>query len=163
MNPPNLFTLGYQRWKVSARIAGMVNVLRENGVSCLVDIRHSPCASNPTPGGMYGPSEINLQPEGKGLVSHLAGNGIEYRWLVELGNPQKNDPKMKVLREHLSQSNKPWPVQRGLVLLENLIRSTEGYVALLCACKKYDECHRALIAEALLPKISGLTITDLSS
>ena len=74
--------------------------------------------------------------------------GIEYRWLVELGNPQKNDPDMAVLMEQLADENGRWPVHRGLSLLSKLLEAGKR-CCLLCACNRYEDCHRRLIAEAL--------------
>jgi hypothetical protein len=112
---------------------------------------------------MYGPSEVNLQADDKGLAARLVREGIQYLWLVELGNPQKNDPDMRILREHISQRGNPWPVQRGIKLLQELTNTVEAHLALLCACKNYSECHRSLIAEELVRINPMLKIKDLSS
>ncbi len=156
-----LFTVGYQRWKPATRIDQLITALQNAGVNTLVDIRHSPCASNPKPGGMYGPTDINLQANGRGLPAHLMEAGIEYQWFVELGNPQKNDPSMTILRQHLADQATPWPVHRGIQLLKILVTKPGRRVAILCACTKFEDCHRSLIASALAEQIPTLKILNL--
>jgi uncharacterized protein (DUF488 family) len=140
-----LFTIGYGYWPTSRRMDSMIASLKCAGVQLLIDTRHSPCASQIQPGGTYGPHEWNLQAGSKGLTHHLAEEGIDYRWLVELGNPQKNDPAMTILREHLASRDAQWPVNRGLALLAEILSET-GPCALLCACADYRHCHRTVVA-----------------
>ena len=145
-----LFTIGYGGFHTEVRMQGLIDALRDHGITTLVDVRHSPCSSDPTPGdGTYKPKAWNLQPEGAGIAAALADAGIDYVWLVELGNPQRNDKKMRVLREHLADPRGCWPVDRGLRLLEDLVRAPGKRCCLLCACEHSEECHRRDIAEAL--------------
>lgn len=148
MNP--LYTIGYNAWPASTRISGMVRALTEANVSMLVDIRHSPCPSDPTGRSAYGPKPWTLQ-EGEGLAAALRAVGIHYAWLPELGNPQKNDREMAILRWHLADRDHMWPVHRGLAILEELM-SPEDVCCLLCACDQYEQCHRRLIVEALFAR-----------
>jgi uncharacterized protein (DUF488 family) len=143
----NLFTIGYSYWPTAKRMDSLIASLKSAGVRLLIDTRHSPCASQITPGGTYGPHEWNLQAGPHGLAHRLAEEGIDYRWLVELGNPQKNDPAMTILRAHLASRDDQWPVNRGLTLLAEILRKT-GPCALLCACADYRHCHRTVVAEA---------------
>jgi uncharacterized protein (DUF488 family) len=156
-----LFTIGYNKWKSKERIERLLEALSESGVTLLVDVRHSPCSPNTSLNAQYGPKDVNLQANGQGLAAHLRAAGIEYRWLVELGNPQKNDPEMLILREHLADMEGNWPVQRGLRLLEELVRTPDARVALLCACKEYDKCHRTLVADAFVRIMPDVTICHL--
>lgn len=158
-----LFTIGYGRWPAPQRAAKFLAALRTAGVELLVDIRHSPCSSALDPANTYGPKEMNLQPGGAGIVPLLAGGGIDYLWAVELGNPQKNDPEMRVLKEHLSgPAGRGWPVARGLELVKGLVLGGRR-VALMCACAKYAGCHRRPVAEALLALLPDGTLhRDLS-
>lgn len=146
---PTLFTIGYGGWKdTKRRMPGMISALRDAGVTMLVDIRHSPCASDPGESGNYTAKLWNLQIEG-GIEAALSDVGIEYRWLVELGNPQKRDPKMSVLLSHLKSGSLQWPVNRGLKILEQLVSDANQRCCVLCACNEYDQCHRRVIAETL--------------
>jgi uncharacterized protein (DUF488 family) len=165
-----LYTLGSGRWPPHLRLPCMVQTLSEAGVRLLVDVRHSPCASSLDPASSYGPRDWNLQAGGRGIAHHLEGRGIGYLWLVELGNPQKNDPHMTVLRAHLAAgdvnpADEAWPVNRGLRRLRDLVRDVGNRCCLLCACRDYETCHRRLIAEALNRRYFGdlLTIRDLAA
>lgn len=158
-----LFTIGYSRWPTKRRLERLTSALKAAGVTTLVDTRHSPCPSNLDPASNYGPRDWQLLHSGKGLDGHLRQAGIEYIWLVELGNPQKTDPSMAILCEHLAASDKPWPVNRGLELLHQLVKTEGQTCCLLCACKDFDKCHRKVIAEAFSERFFGgtLAIRDL--
>ncbi len=159
-----LYTVGYGRWPVKKRLEKMLDVLQAAHVDILVDIRHSPCPSNTSPKSNYGPRGWHLLAGNVGIDGHLRRVGIDYIWVVELGNPQKNDKKMKVLRAHLAEPEQAWPVNRGLALLKQL--ADEGKTCcLLCACKDYDHCHRKLIAEAFSQRFCEgmLPIEDLKA
>jgi hypothetical protein len=100
-----------------------------------------------------------MMPEGSGIVTLLRGAGIEYRWLVELGNPQKTDPGMEVLRAHLSDPAGDWPVHRGLEILRRLVVDERRRCCLLCACETYEGCHRKVIAEAFRNRVGTPDVT----
>jgi hypothetical protein len=151
-----LYTIGYGRWPPPRRMKGMIEALQSAGVKLLVDTRHSPCSSNVEPGSSYGPRDWNLQAGDTGIAHHLKAAGIDYRWLGELGNPQKNDPGMTILREQLATADLRWPVNRGLLVLRGLLDG--GPCALLCACVDYRQCHRTVIAEAMRQRFPELAI-----
>ena len=146
-----LSTLGYQRWPAKTRLDGILQTLKKAGVNTLIDIRISPCSVHPEsdPPNARGPRDWNLQPGDRGIALHLKEAGIDYRWLPELGNPQKNDGTMAVLRDHIASENAAWPVNRGLILLRNLVQSSGKQCCLLCACEDPETCHRRLVTEAL--------------
>src|SRR5215212_8930956 len=114
-----LWTVGYGGWPSPVRAERLVAVLLGRGVSRLVDVRLSPCASAVKP-GRYGPKPWTLQAGGDGIVGLLEPEGIAYEWIVELGNPQRQDRRMAVLRKHLADPRGHWPVHRGLDRLEAL-------------------------------------------
>lgn len=149
MKSVEFFTVGYGRWPVARRLSGLLGVLEAHRIEMLVDIRHSPCPSNLDPANPYGPREWHLRADGSGLVGHLRSIGVDYLWAVELGNPQKTDGAMTVLREHLADAAGDWPVHRGLALVSRLIREDGKRCCLLCACDEFDACHRKPVAEAL--------------
>lgn len=130
-----LNTIGYGAWPTTTRVKGLTNALLSANVNFLIDIRHSPCSSNLQPTSNYGPRDWHLQLDGHGIDGHLAGAGIRYTWLVELGNPEKADPAMTILREQLKSRDKIWPVQRGLALLNELVRVESNRCCLLCVCR----------------------------
>lgn len=163
MTTPTFFTLGYGRWPADKRPAALVAALRAASVNLLVDIRHSPCPSQLSAESNYGPREWHALAGGKGIVPLLGAAGIEYLWAVELGNPQKVDPDMAVLREHLASPPEcGWPVHRGLALVRDLVE--KGRVCgLMCACDRYAGCHRKPVAEALLKLLpEGASHRDLT-
>jgi len=149
-----VYTVGYGAWKTAGRMGGLIAGLQRSGVTTLIDTRHSPCASSTNPDSFYGPKDWNLQTTG-GIADALARNGIRYLWLVELGNPQKNDPAMQVLKWQLADENGAWPIHRGLQQLAALVRDQPNSCCILCACEKYEECHRRLVAEALRDRYFG--------
>ena len=144
-----LWTVGYGRWPAARRAEALVDELRELGVTRLVDVRLAPCASSLTVGHPYGPKPWNLQGKGQGIVELSSSGGIVYEWLVELGNPQRQDPSQAILKEQIADPGGGWPVHRGLERLAGRVREPGAVVAILCACPKAADCHRSTIAEAL--------------
>jgi hypothetical protein len=159
-----LWTTGYGAWPVAIRAERLVKALVECGITRLVDIRLSPSASDIRP-GRYGPKPWTLQAGRSGIVGLLREAGIHYEWLVELGNPQRQDPAMALLRTHLADPNGGWPVHRGLERLAARVDAPGEVVAVLCACADYRQCHRTLIAQALSGRYyaGGLVIRDVRS
>lgn len=145
-----LWTVGYRAWSTEERAERLVAALQEAGVTRLVDVRLNPCASNLDPASPYGPKPWSLQAgDGHGIAALMGQAGIAYEWMVELGNPQRQDPAMTILRYHLADRHGDWPVHRGLERLAERVRVPGEVVALLCACEEPTRCHRTLIARAL--------------
>jgi Protein of unknown function, DUF488 len=159
---PELWLVGYGAWTAKKRAAGLVEALGRQRVTRLVDVRHSPCSSDPNEGKSYGPKPWNLQSGRQGLVGLLEAEGIGYEWLVELGNPQRRDPSMAILRSHLADLFGDWPVHRGLDRLAEIVRQPRQVVAILCACEDWRTCHRTLVARALADRAfeGGLVLRD---
>ncbi len=147
-----LHTIGYGKWAPSVRCASLIRELKAHGVELLVDIRHSPCASDPNPAstGPYRMQNWHLQAGERGIEHLLRHSGIDYLWLVELGNPQKKDPDMKVLRGHLDSGDARWPVNRGLELLRRMVIDYQKRCCLLCACADVESCHRKLVTDEIV-------------
>jgi uncharacterized protein (DUF488 family) len=145
----DLWLVGYGAWPASTRAARLVEALGARGVNVLIDVRLNPCSADPVVGRPYGPKPWNLQAGGAGIVALLAEAGIGYEWLVELGNPQRQDPAMAVLRAQIGDLTGGWPVHRGLERLESLVRTEGAACALLCACGDGRRCHRTVVAAAL--------------
>jgi hypothetical protein len=145
----DLWLVGYGAWPAGTRASRLVDALLGRGVTHLVDVRLNPCASDPTPGRHYGPKPWNLQAGIAGIVGLLGEAGIGYTWLAELGNPQRQDRSMAVLRDHLDDPSGIWPVHRGLDRLAAMLREGGETFALLCACADGRACHRTVVAEVL--------------
>ena len=152
---PTLWLVGYGAWPVKRRASALVETLGLRGVSRLIDIRLSPCGSDVDPARPYGPRPWNLQASSAGIVGILNKADIAYEWLVELGNPQRKDPTMTVLRSHLADFHGRWPVHQGLKRLADLVRNPSESVAILCACGDARRCHRTVVAEALAARHFG--------
>lgn len=144
-----LWLVGYGYWPAPKRADRLVAALQKRGVTRLVDTRNSPCSSDIDPARTYGPKAWNLQPGMTGIAGLLAGGNIAYTWLAELGNPQRQDPAMRVLRSHLEDVNNEWPVHRGLALLAKMLEQGDDTIALMCACADGKSCHRTVIAQAV--------------
>lgn len=97
----------------------------------------------------------HLQPGQNGILSLMAKEGIEYVWLVELGNPQKRDPAMAIFREHLQSRAGHWPAERGLNLLRQLVQEGQKVCCLMCACSDVEGCHRKVVAEEFRDRFSS--------
>lgn len=162
--PMKLFTIGYGHWNVTDRMERLLSTLKNHGIYTVIDIRHSPCSPNLVEGNRYGPKSWTLQSTDKGIKAELLRAGIEYLWLVELGNPQKVDTAMALLKEQIASKDERWPIQRGLRLLDRFFRDSKGPCCLLCACEHYERCHRGVVAEALRDRYFGgsLEIEDLA-
>ncbi|MDX2037262.1 MAG: DUF488 domain-containing protein [Isosphaeraceae bacterium] len=152
---PALWLVGYGAWPAPKRMERLKACLVESEIVRLVDVRIGPCASDLEPGRPYGPKAWNLQEPGQGIARELESAGIAYEWLVELGNPQRQDPEMRILRAHLADPSESWPVHRGLARLEAIVRGTDGRVAILCACDDGSRCHRTVVARALAERRFG--------
>ncbi len=155
----DLWLVGYGAWPAGTRASRLVDALLGRGVTHLVDVRLNPCASDPTPGRPYGPKPWNLQAGAAGIAGLLGEAGVAYTWLVELGNPQRQDRSMAVLRDHLDEPSGIWPVHRGLDRLAAMIREDGATFALLCACGDGRTCHRTVVAEALNARHFGGSLT----
>jgi hypothetical protein len=150
-----LWSIGYGAWPVAVRAERMVRALKDRGVNLLVDVRLEPCSSNAMEGHRYGPKDWTLQAGGSGIAHLVRSADIDYEWLVELGNPQRQVPGMEVLRAHLADREGHWPVHRGLALLAERLRRPGAVVAVLCACADASHCHRTLVAEAMRDRHFG--------
>jgi uncharacterized protein (DUF488 family) len=155
-------TIGYGRWPTKVRIAKLLHALKAVGVELLIDTRHSVCASQTDASSDYGPRNWHVIAGNQGIARLLAAAGIQYLWVVELGNPQKSDDSMTVLREHLADPEGRWPIHRGLRLVADLLGEGRR-CCLMCACEKSSACHRRIIAETLLKMLpAGSGWRDLS-
>lgn len=150
-----LWTVGYGAWPAPTRASKLVEALKAEGITRLVDVRINPCSSNLEPGHRYGPKPWNLQAGASGIRDLLREAGIAYEWLVELGNPQRQDPSMAVLKAHLADSEEGWPVHRGLERLAAIVRRPGEVAAILCACAEAASCHRTVVAHALSERYFG--------
>jgi uncharacterized protein (DUF488 family) len=132
---PDVMTIGYQDRTVEQLIQDVVAA----GIKVLVDVRLTPLSRK------TGLSK-------NGLAARLRDAGIDYVHLPELGNPRENRGSFRrgdegavaryqdVLRTPESQS-----------ALDQLVRlATHQRVALMCFEHDAAECHRSVVADALV-------------
>jgi uncharacterized protein (DUF488 family) len=133
--PVEVATVGYQ----GATVQSFLHALREAGVDLLVDVRA--VASSRRPGFAK-----------SALAATLAGAGIEYLHLRDLGTPApgraaaragRHAEMRRIFRDHLRTE----AAQSALDALADIVRSRR--VCLLCFEADPTHCHRSLVADAL--------------
>lgn len=123
-----LFTLGYGgRTKEE-----FLNLLHENGVRTLVDVRLRPDRASM---GIW----VKAKSADKGIEKMLTDAGIGYQSLVELGNVFLDFVDWAERYEQLLE-------QSGELLVGRLFGLPEP-ICLLCAEKRVLDCHRRQIAD----------------
>jgi uncharacterized protein (DUF488 family) len=129
-------TIGYE----SATVQSFLDALRAAGVELLVDVRA--VASSRRPGFAK-----------TALAANLAGAGIDYLHLRDLGTPAegraaaragRHAEMHRIFREHLATDE----AQAALEALERIVADGRR-VCLLCLEADPTHCHRSLVAAAL--------------
>ena len=122
-----------------------IEALKKLGIETIADVRMAP---NRASMGMY----VKAKTPQKGIQRMLGEAGIEYVWLEELGNPDREDPEMTLYRTVVWQELP----QRTLRLVE---LATAKVTCLLCAEKDVHRCHRGIIGDFL--RKAGWEVIDL--
>jgi uncharacterized protein (DUF488 family) len=130
-----LYTVGYE-----CRTADeLITVLTEAAVKVLVDVRLTPLSRK------SGMSKNRLA-----TLLHAAG--IEYLHLPQLGNPRDNRDAFR--RGDIAAIAKYRDVLRtpeGQAALDQLLRlTTQRRTAVMCFERDAAECHRSMVADALV-------------
>ena len=140
MPTPTLATIGYEATTVPA----FLRTLQDAKVELLVDVRA--VASSRRPGFAK-----------SALAANLAGAGIEYLHLRSLGTPAdgraaaragKAAEMHRIFGKHLRTAE----AQDALETLEQIVRSGRR-ACLLCLEAEPEQCHRALVANALAERM----------
>jgi len=138
---PVVFTIGHSTQAVDAFIA----LLTANGVTQVADVRRFPA------------SRRHPQFAREALAAALAGAGIAYEWLPELGgrrapraNSRNTGWRNGGFRGYADYMETP-PFQQGAERLAELARSRP--TAYMCAEHAWQQCHRGLISDYL--KVAG--------
>lgn len=141
---PRLVSIGYQGRDVHE----LIGYLTQESVSVLVDVRLNPISRKP------GLSK-------KRLAETLADAGIEYVHLRGLGNPKDNREGFRngevQARERFLEVLRADDGARALNHVSELLGS--GVVALLCFEEDHRQCHRGLVAEALIEQSPMLSVS----
>jgi uncharacterized protein (DUF488 family) len=144
---PTVFTIGYAQHPSPATL---IDALQAAGVRRLVDVRELPLSRK------RGFSKT-------ALAAALADVDIEYEHVRALGNPKpyrelyktgRLDEGVERYRAHLHNGSYP-----ALIELSETIDET--LTCLLCFETAHDECHRAVIVDALEQRLGGLDVVHL--
>lgn len=125
-----LFTVGYG----GRRPDDLAALLLDHGVKTVVDVRLRPDRASVGAFAKAGSPE-------KGIEGLLARSGIAYRSLPELGNVFRECEDWRDRYREL--------LERAGELLVRRLGGLAEPLCLLCAERRADECHRALIADFL--------------
>ena len=128
-----IFTIGYG----GRNPQEFLRLLRKNGINAIVDVRLLP---NRACMGAY----VKASRDDKGIQALLATGNIRYFSFVELGNIFLYFDDWKRRYQFLID-------KVGDLLTERLSQVPEPF-CLLCAEKRYVDCHRLIIAEFLKQK-----------
>lgn len=128
-----LLTIGYR----GRSLAWLLRQLRQHGADALVDVREKPWSPEPD---FRAPA----------LAEAMQSEGLAYVGLSIAGNPYRPplyrdiDECMRLYAERLEIKGIPI---KALMAINRFDRP-----CLLCACRKAEECHRGVLAEAILRK-----------
>jgi uncharacterized protein (DUF488 family) len=126
------FTVGYG----GRSPTGLVELLRTHGVRAVVDVRLRPDRAS------MGSFSLAKDPA-KGIAGLIAGAGMRYESLVELGNLFIGCDDWKERYRRIAE-------RAGDILVERLLAmGLEEPAALLCAEKRDADCHRQFLAAHL--------------
>jgi uncharacterized protein (DUF488 family) len=117
-----LYTIGYGG-RTPSQVAAL---LKERGISALVDVRAAPRSRIPG---------FNKNT----LARHMLSEGIVYHHIEALGNANRNagpDAPVQLVDE-----------AAGLQALRELLSRQD--LAIMCACRDHRGCHRTYVAERL--------------
>lgn len=144
---PTISTIGHS----NREIGEFIELLREHGVTLLVDIRTIP------------KSRHNPQFGQEALEASLVEAGIEYRYIAGLGGLRKTrSDSVNTAWRNLSFRGYADYMQTDAFAgaLEELIElAREQPTAVMCAEAVPWRCHRSLVADALL--VRGFTVIDI--
>jgi uncharacterized protein (DUF488 family) len=139
--PPRLLTIGYQ----GATPAAFVEALRRADVALLADVRAVAWSRRPG----FGKTALRRT---------LEGAGIDYRHLPALGNPKPGRDaaragQIAAYRAIYAAQLATPDARAALDALAGLAALTR--VCLMCFERDPDDCHRALVAQALQARLAG--------
>jgi len=144
-----LDTLGHS----NRSLEEFVSLLRSGGVERAVDIRRHP-------GSRKWPHFSR-----ESLAESLPRDGIEYRWMPELGGrraPRPDSPHMAWRSDSFRGYADYLDTEEGATALEALFAlAAEKPSAIFCAEAVPWRCHRSLVADALVAR--GVEVVDLIS
>ena len=144
---PDIYTIGYE----GASVEGLIGALKQAGVTRVLDVREAPYSKR---------EEFSKE----ALATALAGYGIGYTHIRELGNPREGREAaraghMIAFREILNAHLDSEAGQRGLQ--KALALAAEEKVCLLCMERSAKHCHRSVVT-ARMHLATGQAIVNLT-
>lgn len=135
-----LFSVGYEKRSLDE----LIGVLRECGVSVLVDVRYAPISRK------KGFSKAKLS-------AALLDAGISYVHIKLAGNPFRNhenrDEALRLYADRLSGAPE---------IVGSVNKAFDGHerAAVLCFCAEHDRCHRGVLCQRLEERF-GMTVIQI--
>jgi len=146
---PCLFTMGYEGMTIDA----VLNCLIAHNVRSVVDVRRNALSMK------YGFSK-------KALGRYLAACGLEYTHCPELGIPSalRDDLDSPESYKRLFAKYRESILPDAGASINRVLQAVDerGRVALLCFERGYQQCHRHIVAEAIVAAVTGLPLEHLS-
>jgi len=142
----DLCTVGYERRTVDE----LITTLTRAAVEVLVDVRLTPLSRKP------GLSKNRI-------ATRLYAAGIDYLHLPQLGNPRDNrDGLRRGDDAAVAKYRDVLRTPEGQAALDQLLRlATHRRVAVMCFEREAAECHRSMVADALVEARATLRIVHL--
>jgi len=142
----DLCTVGYERRTVDE----LITTLTRAAVEVLVDVRLTPLSRKP------GLSKNRI-------ATRLYAAGIDYLHLPQLGNPRDNrDGFRRADDAAVAKYRAVLRTPDGQAALDQLLRlATHRRVAVMCFEREAAECHRSVVADALVEAGATLRILHL--
>ncbi|MGZ4929141.1 MAG: DUF488 family protein [Halobacteriota archaeon] len=125
------YTIGYGGWLAQ----DFLDALTTRGVTTLVDVRLRPNRA-------YMGTWVKAKTPEAGIERLLAGQGLQYTWLPQLGNIYMDEKNWR-------EPYKQYVAEHGNEMTELLLLVPRPFV-LMCAERKAKDCHRQYIAEYLV-------------
>jgi uncharacterized protein (DUF488 family) len=135
---PGLFTIGYE----GRDIDFFLNVLTQNYVDVLVDVRKNPFS-------------MNFNFTKNKMKGYLENSGIRYIHIPELGIEGEKRKDLLTLKDYekLFEDYERTTIKENPELLDNIMKLSQNYrVALMCFEADVKMCHRGIIARNIAQK-----------
>ncbi|NTU78853.1 MAG: DUF488 domain-containing protein [Chloroflexales bacterium] len=141
-----LFSIGYQ----GHSIATFLEVLLAHGITTVIDVRERPYSRKP---------DFSK----KRLTAHLAAEGVAYVHLVELGTPKPIRDAVRRSKDYPAFFTAVTPLIEAQeeALQIAITRARAETCVLLCYEGPVTECHRLVVAEALVRRAGDLHVVHL--
>jgi uncharacterized protein (DUF488 family) len=135
---PGLFTIGYE----GRDIDFFLNVLTQNYVDVLVDVRKNPFS-------------MNFNFTKNKMKGYLENSGIRYIHIPELGIEGEKRKDLLTIKDYekLFEDYERTTIKENPELLDNIVKLSQNYrVALMCFEADVKMCHRGIIARNIAQK-----------